>query len=122
MQTPVQIEFRGMDASDHVRGSITAHIAQLEQRFGRVTACHVLFKAPDGHHRTGAPYEVHIRLALPNGREVNVSRTAKADERHSDLSFAINDAFHRARRRLQDHARRMQGRTKTHDDAARETV
>jgi DNA-directed RNA polymerase specialized sigma24 family protein len=38
------------------------------------------------------------------------------------VSRTANDAFHRARRRLQDHARRMQGRTKTHDDAARETV
>jgi len=29
----------------------------------------------------------HIRLALPEGREVNVERTPQ-DERHSDLAFA----------------------------------
>jgi cold shock CspA family protein len=122
METPVQIDFQGMKASEPVQSSIEAHIAELEQRFGRITACRVVLKAPGGHHHTGGLYEVNIRLALPNGREVNVDRTAKADERHADLSFAINDAFHRARRRLQDHARRMQGQTKTHDDAPLGTV
>jgi hypothetical protein len=34
-----------------------------------VTACRVVLKAP-GH------YEINIHLALPNGREVNIDRTA----------------------------------------------
>lgn len=122
METPVQIDVQGMEASERVRSSIAAHVADLEQRFGRVTACRVGLKGPGGHHRSGGLYEVSIRLTLPNGREVNISRTAKADERHSDLSFAINDAFHRARRRLQDHVRRMQGQTKTHADPPLGTV
>ena len=57
---------------------------------------------------------MHIRLTLPDGREVNVNRSLTADERRSDLAFAINDAFHRARRQLQDKVREMQGRKKTH--------
>jgi cold shock CspA family protein len=40
---------------------------------------------------------------------------AQADERQADLSFAINDAFKHARRRLQDHVRRMQGQVKQHE-------
>lgn len=122
METPVQIEFQGMEASERVRSAINAHIAELEQRFGRVTACRAVLKAPSGHHRTGGQYEVNIRLTLPSGREVNVSRTAKIDERHADLSFAINDAFHRARRRLQDHVRRMQGQTKARAEAPLGTI
>jgi cold shock CspA family protein/ribosome-associated translation inhibitor RaiA len=122
MQTPVQIEFRGFDASEGVRDAVAAHIDELETRFGRITTCRVMLKAPSGRHRVGGQYEVHIRLALPNGREVNVGRTPKADERHSDLTFAIADAFHRARRRLQDHATKMNGRTKVHDDAPVGTV
>jgi cold shock CspA family protein len=62
-----------------------------------------------------AYYEVNIRLALPEGREVNVRRTAQADERHSDLTFTLDDAFKRARRRLQDQARRLQGQVKHHE-------
>jgi cold shock CspA family protein len=56
-----------------------------------------------------------FRLALPNGREVNVARTAQQDERYTDVDFAINDTFKGARRRLQDHVRRMQGQVKTHE-------
>ena len=115
MQTPVRIDFQGMVGNRQIRAAITKHLLQLEQRFGRITACRVVVKGPGAHHHTGGIYEVNIRLALPNGREVNVARSAQADERHSDLTFAINDAFKRARRRLQDHARRLQGQVKHHE-------
>ena len=122
MQTPVEIEFRGMKPVDHVRSAIAQHVADLESRFGRVTACHVLVKSPGGHHRDGGIYEVNIHLSLPNGREVAIGRTAAADERLSDLTFAINHAFKRARRRLQDQVRRMQGHVKTHAEKPNGTV
>jgi len=122
MQTPVEIDFQGMDARPAIQADIAKHVAELEQRFGRVTAGRVVLKAPGGHHRTGGLYEVNIRLALPDGREVNIDRTANADERHSDLSFAINDAFKRARRQLQDSVRELQGQVKHHEGAAIGTV
>jgi hypothetical protein len=50
-------------------------------------------KAPSAHHREGDLYEVHIRLALPEGQEVNVECTPPEDERRSDLAFAISDGF-----------------------------
>src|SRR5439155_12962980 len=101
MQTPVEIDFQGMAGTPAIQAAIAAHVAELERRYGRVTACRVVLKGPGGHHRTGGLYEVNIRLALPEGREVNIGRTAQADERHSDLTFALNDAFKRARRQLQ---------------------
>jgi cold shock CspA family protein len=122
MQTPVQIDFQGVDVSPTTREAIEKHVAQLEQRSGRITACRVVLKGPGEHHRTGGLYEVNIRLALPDGREVEISRTPRADERHGDLSFAINDAFKRARRRLQDQVRRMQGQVKQHEEQPIGTV
>jgi cold shock CspA family protein/ribosome-associated translation inhibitor RaiA len=122
MQTPVEIDFQGMPARPEIRSAIAKHVADLEQHFGRVTAGRVVLKAPGSHHRTGGLYEVNIRLALPDGREVNVDRTAKADERHSDLNFAVNDAFKRARRQLQDQVRQLQGQVKTHEGAPIGTV
>ena len=115
MQTPVEIDFQGMDGTEPARALISKHIAELEECFGRVTAGRVVLKGPGQHHRTGGLFEVNIRLALPSGKEVNVGRTAKMDERHSDLSFAVNDAFKRARRQLQDRARKMQGQVKSHE-------
>jgi len=115
METPVQIEFQGMDAKPDIRAAVAKHVAQLEDRFGRVTAGRVVVKAPGGHHRTGGLYEIHVRLALPEGREVNIGHTRQNDERHSDLNFALNDAFKRARRQLQDQVRQLQGQVKQHD-------
>jgi cold shock CspA family protein len=112
METPLQLDFQGMEPNETVRSSVTRHLAMLEERFGRVTACRVAIRGPGEHHRTGGLYEVGIRLVLPNGKEVNIGRTPPADERHGDLIFALNDAFKRARRRLQDQARRMQGQVK----------
>jgi cold shock CspA family protein/ribosome-associated translation inhibitor RaiA len=122
MQTPVEIEFQGMTATPAIRTAIEAQVARLQERYGRATACRVVLKAPSERHQTGGLYEVNIRLALPDGREVNVARTPDADERHADLAFALNDAFKRARRRLQDHVRRLQKRVKQHDGPPLGTV
>jgi cold shock CspA family protein/ribosome-associated translation inhibitor RaiA len=122
MQTPPEIQFQGITATPQIRDAINKHIADLEQRWGRVTACRVSLKGPGQHHRSGRPYDIHIRLALPDGREVNVQRTPRADERHSDITFAIDDAFKHARRQLQDEARRIQGQIKHHEDQPIGTV
>jgi cold shock CspA family protein len=115
MQTPLEIEFQEMTASPAVRELIADHVKKLEQLYGRITACRIVVKGPGHRHQTGGLYDINIRLALPNGREVNIGRTPKADERHSELPFAVNDAFKRAGRRLQDSARRMEGMIKTHE-------
>ena len=122
MQTPIQIAFEGMQASDSVRDSIAAHVAELKQRFRRIMACRVSIKAPNERQRSGGLFEVHVRLALPNGREVNVDRTPSADERLSDVRFAINDAFHHARRQLQDYVGELHGRTRMRLVSARATA
>ena len=122
MQTPVEIDFQGLDARPEVRAAVDKHVAQLEERFGRITAGRVVLKAPGGRHRTGGLYEINIHLALPDGREVNVDRVRQNDERLSDLSFALNDAFKRARRQLQDKVRELQGGMKQHNGAPVGTV
>ncbi len=122
MQTPPKIEFQGMTGTAQIEAAISGHVAELEQRWGRMTACRVVLKGPGQRHRKGGLYEVHIRLALPDGREVNVGRTPPADERHSDLTFAIDDAFKHARRQLQDQVRRVQGRVKHHEGPPTGTV
>jgi ribosome-associated translation inhibitor RaiA len=109
MQTPVQNEFQGIEVNAATRVAIEKHVAQLEKRFGRITACGVVLKGPGHNHQTGGLYEVN-QVGFAAGREIDVSRTPKADERHSDPPFAINDAFKRARRRLQDQVRRMQAK------------
>jgi len=122
MQTPIEIDIQGIAEPAGIRGVIAEHVGKLEQRFGRVTAGRVVLKAPSDRHQQGGLYEVSIRLALPDGREVNVGRVAHGDERHADLAFALNDAFKRARRQLQDQVRKMQGEVKHHESAPVGTV
>ena len=86
MQTPLEVDFQGLAKTPQVEDAIAKHVAQLEQRYGRVTSCRVALRAPSGHHQNGGLYEVSIHLALPNGRDVNVGRTATADERHAERS------------------------------------
>jgi cold shock CspA family protein len=122
MQTTAQIDFQGLEATDQLRNHVARRIAMLEDRFGRITSCRVVVKGPGAHHQTGGLHEVNIHLSLPDGREVSVERTPKLDERHGRPLFAINDAFNRARRRLQDHVRRMRGQVKQHEDQPIATV
>jgi cold shock CspA family protein len=122
MQTPVEIDFQGLKGNEQLRACVLKHIAVLEQRFGRITACRVVIKAPSERHRTGGACEIAIRLSLPQGREVDIGRSEKGDDRHADATVALNDAFKRARRRLRDHARRMQGKVKSHDGSPIATV
>ena len=81
METPVHIEFQGMEPQEKLHAAIARHVAQLEKRFGRITACRVALKGPGQHRRTGGLFEVHIRLALPDEKEVNVGHKPDADER-----------------------------------------
>ena len=113
MQTPIEIGFKGFEGSDAQKEVIARHLDEVERRFGRIVSGRIFVKAPDRHHRKGSPFEVSIRLKLPDGREVDVSRTHGLDERHADFNYALGDAFRRAERQLHDEVERMQGEVKT---------
>lgn len=122
MQTPVEIDFQGMAPTATLQEAVAKHVSALETRFGRITSGRVVIKGPGGHHQTGGLYDINIRLVLPNAKEVDVTHTAQDDERYSRLDYALNDAFKRARRQLQDRVRRLQGKTKHHEPAPAGTV
>jgi len=109
MQTAVQLDFQGFEGSAAQRTAIERCLGSIERKFGGIIAGRVSVRAPDKHHRHGAAFQVSIHLTLPAGREVDVSRTPKADERHADFTFALADAFRRAERQLLSEVERMQG-------------
>lgn len=115
MQVPVKIDFKGGDPIPRLREQIDRKLSYLEGFFGRIIAARVQIVLPRGRHKSGGLYEVGINLTLPGGRLVEVQRTPSLDERFADPSFAIGDAFRRARRQLQDEARRLGGQTKLHE-------
>jgi hypothetical protein len=114
MRAPVRVSFQGTAASPALRREIVEHVDALERFHGRITACHVIVKAPDRHHRTGGLFEISLHIVLPGGTSVDIDRTPRLDERFSDVRFAVSDCFRRARRRLQDRIRLQRGDIKTH--------
>jgi ribosome-associated translation inhibitor RaiA len=119
MRTPLRVTFQNTPPSDALRRTIEEQVDHLEQFFGRLVGCHVVFKLPDGNHRTGgSPYEVNVHIKMPGGQTVDVDRAPGLDERFADPLFAVSDAFRRARRRLQDRSRVMRREVKTHHGRA----
>jgi cold shock CspA family protein/ribosome-associated translation inhibitor RaiA len=118
MQTPVKIDFHGTEPSESLERKIRAHVAALERFYGRLVACHVGVRSPGRRRRSGGLYQVDIHLVLPGGVEVVAGRTPRADERYANVLFAINDAFRRLRRQLQDAVRRLRQDVKVHEEAA----
>lgn len=122
METPIEIDFHELDVSPSIQKMLEDHVRVLESRYGRITSCRVVVTGPGHRHHTGGLFDVRIHLSLPQGREVGVSRVDHSDERLSDIRFAINDAFKRARRQLQDQARKLQGQTKHHEPTPAGTI
>jgi len=105
----VHIETHGMPLSTSVREMIDAHVAKIRGRYGRLTGCRVVVRAPGAHHKGGEPYAISLHITLPGKREVNVGRVSNAhDPRLADLAFAVNDAFRRAMAQLQRQMERLE--------------
>lgn len=122
MERPVQITYRGLEASEALNALIRGEVMRLERHFERIISCHVVVSREEGHHQRGAPYCVRIDLAIP-GYELTID-TAKSlrlpppdgerqtrrkrveiDAAHKDPVLAVCDAFRTMRRRALDFAR-----------------
>ena len=113
MQTQPQVSFDDLPVDESVRAAVLDHVSQLERLSDRITGCHVVIAQPHRHHREGRLYSVRVDLVVPGG-EIVVNRDHDLDHAHEDVYVAVRDAFLAARRRLEDHARRMRGAEKSH--------
>jgi cold shock CspA family protein len=118
VQTQPQVSFDDMPVNEAVREAALEHVAQLERLSDRITGCHVVVAQPHRHHREGRLYSVRVDVVVP-GAEIVVNRDHHLDHAHEDVFVALRDAFLAARRRLEDHVRRMRGAEKAHAARAR---
>lgn len=114
MAVDLHISFRGMEPSPAAEARVRHRVEELEQFSDRISSCRVVLEATDRHHRQGRIYHVRVDLTVAGGRIV-ASRDPGLNHAHEDLHVAIRDAFDAARRRLQDHMRRLDGQTKQHE-------
>ena len=113
MQLPLEVSFHNVDPSPALDARIRELAGRLERYSSRITSCRVTVDAPHHHQHQGALYDVRIDITVP-GREIVVRRSHPGDHAHEDPYVALRDAFRAARRRLQDHERRISGRVKLH--------
>ncbi len=113
MAAELQITFRNIDASESVERKVRERASELEQFFDRIIACHVVIEGPK-RRRQGDLYRVRIDLTVP-GKKIVVKRSPNEHQAHEDIYVAVRDAFDAARRRLEDHMRRMRGDVKAHE-------
>ena len=114
MQKPLQLKWHHVRPSDALAEEVRAEVERLEKLYGRITGCAVTLEEPSRHHRqSGSAYRVRIELSVPGGQVV-VGRAPPRSREHADLYAAVKVAFREARRRLQDHVRRLDARVKAH--------
>jgi cold shock CspA family protein len=113
MQTQPHVSFDDIPIDEQVRDAALEHIDQLEDAYGRITGCHVVIAQPHRHHREGRLYSVRVDVRVPGG-EIVVNRDHHLDHAHEDVFVALRDSFAAARRRLEDHVRRLRGVEKVH--------
>ena len=99
----LRISFRNLDPSPAAEEQVRHRAAELMQADGRITSCRVVMELGRHGHEPGSQFHVHLDVVVPGGEIV-------VREARGDLHAAIRDAFGEARRRLQDHAHRHNGR------------
>ena len=95
----VRTTYKNVSQSDAADQLIDDEMAKLEQYFHRITSVQVIVEKLPGHHLEGSPYDVRILLHVP-GNEIVVHSSAAGLVR-----IAIQEAFRKAGRRLQEYAR-----------------
>lgn len=121
MTFPLQITFRHMKPSPALRERIATLASRLEKFSVHILRCQVVIGAPAGHHQQGERFEVSLELSVPGG-QIAIRRTRSNDAAHEDPYIALRDAFHAARRKLQDYARERRNEVKHHSPVSQGNV
>lgn len=105
MTIPLQVTFRGLDASPAVQENIQKRAQRLERFDPGVRACLVTIEQPHHSHQQGNHFRVQIELVVA-GTNIVVTRGSHENPAHEDVYIVIRDAFNAAVRRMQDRVRR----------------
>ncbi len=109
MEVPLQIVVRNFPHSEALEVRVREHVAKLEEFHPRIVSCRVTIEESRKQHRHGRQFQVRIDVRVP-GKEIAVNR-----DHDEDVYLALNEAFHAARRQLEDVARIARGDVKAHE-------
>lgn len=111
MEHPVQVTFRGLEATDALTRAVEDRANDLDRYYNKIQSCKVMVESSHRSQRQGNLYHVRVRLTVP-GEEIVVSRDPPEHAQNEDLYLVINEAFKETARRLEDYVRLRRGQVK----------
>lgn len=108
MQIPLQITLRNVAKSEAVESAIRKKAGKLDRYHRHIVSCRVVVEIPSRHKHQGKEFVVRLDIKVP-GSEIVVNH-----DHHEDLYVALQEAFHAAQRRLEDHERAIAERYADH--------
>jgi ribosome-associated translation inhibitor RaiA len=105
MNIPLQMTFRGIEASELMESTIRERAERLERFCSKIGRCHVTVDVPHRHHQKGNHYNIRIELVTPAGAVV-ITRDPTRASAHASFQVAVRDAFDAAARHLDGVMRR----------------
>src|SRR6202023_3580821 len=109
MQVPLDITFQNSEPSEAIRSEVEKQAKRLEKFHDRITSCHVTVIAPTMKRRHGDLFKIDICVAMPQHKDILVSKAHGDAPEHEHVMVAIKDAFAAAQRQIEDAAREMRG-------------
>jgi putative sigma-54 modulation protein len=107
MTIPLQIQYRGIDATESIEARIREKADKLSRHNDRIMGCRVTVSAPHRHNHKGQLYDVRIELQVP-GETFHVDLTGTGNHAYEDVYVALRDAFGAAQRKLETWAEKHQ--------------
>jgi ribosome-associated translation inhibitor RaiA len=108
METPLQIVMRHIEHSDALEASIRENVARLESFHPHIIGCRVAVEPLRRHDRRGHAFQVRIDVRVP-GKEYVATR-----KHETDVLLALHEAYHAARRQIEEDIRQKRGAVKQH--------
>src|SRR3984893_16303045 len=102
MQVPLEIPFQNSEPSETIRSEVERQAKRLEKFYGRITSWHVPIVAPTLRRRKAQLFAINIRVAIPQHKDILVSKTHGDAPEHEHVMVAIKDAFAAAQRSFQN--------------------
>lgn len=109
MKLTIQISFRDIARSEAVETAILERAERLDRFSEHIMSCRVMVGMIQKHKHQGKLFNIRIDLTVP-GSEIVINR-----DKAEDIYVAIRDAFDAAKRKLEEHVRRIRGDVKLHE-------
>jgi cold shock CspA family protein/ribosome-associated translation inhibitor RaiA len=114
MQVPSEVVFQNCEPSTELSSEVAQQLKRLEKFSPRITSCRVVIHGPKTRHRHGDVFKVDLWIAMPQHKDIVVTKSRDDVPENTHPLVAIRNAFAAAQRQIEDAAREMRGQVKVH--------